>query len=136
MLPTDAHTYVSVSGGKNVSFSGNFAYILNEWSPIYLGKKIANLFGVSTGFLDELDGLSPFVILDKSINDFTISFGIFFLSIFSIFTTDWLTWLYYVGCYLSEQIKIKSKKLWRGTKLPESEVSKNTSFLMTELTLI
>ena len=26
--------YVSFSGGKNVTFSENVAYLLNEWSPI------------------------------------------------------------------------------------------------------
>ena len=29
-LPPDTHTYVSVSGVKNIRFSENFKYILNE----------------------------------------------------------------------------------------------------------
>ena len=30
-LPTDAHTYVYVSGGKKRSFLENFVYVLNKW---------------------------------------------------------------------------------------------------------
>ena len=30
-LSPDSHTYVCGSGGKNVSFSENFAYVLNKW---------------------------------------------------------------------------------------------------------
>ena len=31
LLP-DTRTYVHISGGKSVSFTKNFAYVLNEWS--------------------------------------------------------------------------------------------------------
>ena len=40
LCPDDTHTYECVSGGiKDVRFSENFAYVLNEWSlTIYLHK--------------------------------------------------------------------------------------------------
>ena len=44
-LPPDAQTYVCVSGGKKVSFSEIFAYVLNGWSHIweYWNKRLAGL---------------------------------------------------------------------------------------------
>ena len=35
-LPPDTHTYVCVSEVRNVSFSENFAYVVNEWSVLKL----------------------------------------------------------------------------------------------------
>ena len=34
-LPPDMHTYACASRGRNVSFSENFACVLNEWPPNY-----------------------------------------------------------------------------------------------------
>ena len=36
------HTYMCVSGGKNVSFSENSAYVLNKWSLAMLPRKVMN----------------------------------------------------------------------------------------------
>ena len=37
------HTYMCVSGGKNVSFSENFAYVPNEWSWGWLNLDLERL---------------------------------------------------------------------------------------------
>ena len=103
------HTYVRVSGVRNVTFSGNFAYALNEWSlnmvhgltsPDLIREIYWNKIANDLSKIVKIFHSKHLKILKSNIKTFlflfaTFSFFCFYFKfvLFVTFKINWTTWL-------------------------------------------